>query len=109
MTELMKQYEKDTGCSSTTIWRGEIVASGKYIEWLEAQLRWRHVNEKPEESCKCIGKFDDGELYDDLVYYDAKNDLWIRQVQDAFESWYTSYELPIKYFVIPPAPEGEVK
>ena len=76
---------------------------------LKDQLRWRHVNEKPEESCKCIGKFDDGELYDDLVYYDAKNDLWIRQVQDAFESWYTSYELPIKYFVIPPAPEGEVK
>jgi hypothetical protein len=38
MTELMKRYEAETGCSSTTIWRGEIVASGKYIEWLEAQL-----------------------------------------------------------------------
>mgnify|MGYP000951586686 CR=1 FL=1 len=80
MTELMKQYEKDTGCSSTTIWRGEIVASGKYIEWLESklteqtlekfleiirtqcdeisalkdQLTWRPVSEKPEKGQEVI-------------------------------------------------------
>lgn len=72
---------------------------------LKAQLRWRPVSEKPEESCKCIGKFDDGELYDALVYYDAKNDLWSRLVHDTIVGWYTSYKPPIKYFIIPPAPE----
>lgn len=47
MTELMKRYEAETGNSSTTIWRGECNVSNNYIEWLEAQLTWRPVTEKP--------------------------------------------------------------
>ena len=50
MTELMKRYDKDTGCSSTTIWRGEIIVSNKYVAWLEDQLTWRPVREKPDKN-----------------------------------------------------------
>ena len=125
MTELMKRYEADFEKGLTHAcyesWLENQVLDGKTIEKfqeiirnqcdeissLKAQLTWRPVSEKPEKSCKCIGKFDDGEMYDDLVYYDAKNDLWSRQVQNCFESWGTSYMPPIKYFIIPPAPEGE--
>ena len=128
MTELMKRYEgerveKDVIKYFEDMSPKQQVVRAFYVhclfkefkkleainKWLEDQLTWRPVSEKPEKSCKCIGKFDDGEMYDDLVYYDAKNDLWSRQVQNCFESWKTSYMPPIKYFIIPPAPEGEIK
>jgi hypothetical protein len=124
MTELMKRYEAETGEKAIDMYTE--YATDDFIRWtavlidiletrcaelneenkdLKKQLTWRPVTQKPEESCKCIGKFDDGELYDALVYYDAKNDLWSRLVHDTLVGWYTSYKPPIKYFIIPPAPE----
>lgn len=49
MTELMKRYEAETGCTSVAIWRGECTVSDKYVDWLESQLTWRPVSEKPQE------------------------------------------------------------
>lgn len=102
MNELMKRYEKDTGCSSTTIWRGEIVVSDKYVEWLEnqvldgktiekfqeiirtqcdeisslkAQLTWLPVSEKPEKEgwYPCKTQYADDTFGVETVFFNGKN------------------------------------
>ena len=133
MTELMKQYEKDTGCSSTTIWRGEIVASGKYIEWLEAQLTeqtlekfqkiirnqcdeisalkaqltWRPVSEPPKENVDVevcdMSKPSLDEREPVIAYYEKGE--WVCVFPYNFDVY--SYITPTHWRYIPPAPEGE--
>ena len=104
MTELMKRYEAETGCSSTTIWRGEIVASGKYIEWLEAQLTWRPVSEKPEKDGEYFAKHDTSDEPSVLSYKDG---VWLFFDYDIAENVITNP--PLYWLPIPPAPKGEVK
>jgi len=47
MTELMKRYEVETGKKAY----GMLIeyASEAYTKWLEAQLTWQPVSEKPKE------------------------------------------------------------
>ena len=47
-TEMMKRYEAETGDNSQIVWHGGSFASDDYIAWLEDQLTWRPVSEKPE-------------------------------------------------------------
>ena len=58
-TEMMKRYEEETGKRAFAYimvhiavdgydYRG-LVPSEEYTNWLEAQLRWRPVSEKPKE------------------------------------------------------------
>ena len=52
-TETMKKYEAETGKSARgELYSGSIklcIPTNDYIEWLEAQLTWRPVSEKPKE------------------------------------------------------------
>jgi len=110
MTELMKRYEKDTGCSSTTIWRGEIVVSDKYVEWLEAQLTWRPVSEKPEkDGIYLIRRVDlDAEL---MLYRGGKwwffDDELFQYLEFDFDIMANKFK-PTHWLPIPPAPEEKV-
>ena len=102
MTELMKRYEKETGNSSTTIWRGECNVSNNYIEWLEAQLAWRPVAQKPDvDGLYVVTKRDESPRWDKsyhLVRF--KNGEW---KVDSFSGGYV-----YSYFNVPiPAPEGD--
>ena len=133
MTELMKRYEAETGESSTTIWRGEIVASGKYIEWLEsklteqtlekfleiirtqcdeisalkAQLTWRLVSEPPKENVEVeacdMSKPSLDEREPVIAYYEKGE--WICVFPYNFDVY--AYITPTHWRYIPPAPEGE--
>lgn len=49
MTEMMKRYEAETGECATWTWHDRELLTDDYIAWLEAQLRWRPVSEKPEK------------------------------------------------------------
>ena len=50
MTELMKRYEAETGeRAERRVWHEREFLTDDYIAWLEAQLRWRPVSEKPKE------------------------------------------------------------
>ena len=49
MTELMKRYEAETDELATWRWHDRELLTDDYIAWLEAQLRWRPVGEKPKE------------------------------------------------------------
>jgi hypothetical protein len=49
MTDLMKRYEAETG-KVPDVYMNRIgyVATDEYVAWLEAQLTWRPVSEKPK-------------------------------------------------------------
>jgi len=51
-TEMMKRYEAETGRKPKNLFMGSeeslIHFTREYVEWLEAQLTWRPVSEKPE-------------------------------------------------------------
>lgn len=49
MTELMKRYEAETGECATWAWHEREFLTDDYIAWLESQLTWRPVSEKPEK------------------------------------------------------------
>ena len=52
-TEMMKRYEAETGRKPKNLFMGSeeslIHFTREYVEWLEAQLTWRPVSEKPEK------------------------------------------------------------
>jgi len=52
-SELMKRYEAETGRKPKNLFMGSeeslIHFTREYVEWLEAQLTWRPVSEKPEK------------------------------------------------------------
>ena len=48
MTELMKRYEAETDELATWRWHDRESLTDDYIAWLEAQLTWRPVSEKPK-------------------------------------------------------------
>ena len=49
MTEMRKRYEADTDEIATWHWHDKDFITDDYIAWLEAQLTWRPVSEKPKE------------------------------------------------------------
>ena len=49
MTEMMKRYEAETDEIATWRWHDKEFVTDDYIAWLEAQLTWRPVGEKPKE------------------------------------------------------------
>ena len=96
MTELMKRYEAETGCASVAIWRGECTVSDKYVDWLEAQLTWRPVTQKPEKSDRYLIKYRQGKIVKRFI-----------ADYDTVDGW--NIPLPgvelIEWLPIPPAPE----
>ncbi len=82
MTEFMKRYEAETGNSSTTIWRGECDVSNNYIAWLEAQLTWRPVSEKPEKEgwYLCKTQYADDTFGVETVFFNGKNFIYSRVI-----------------------------
>lgn len=96
MNELMKRYEKETGGSSTTIWRGECNVSNDYIAWLEDQLRWRPTSEKPEK---------DGEYFVKFHYKDGEEGMDVCDFTNG--EWF--WDDIISWLPIPPVLEGEPK
>ena len=94
MTELMKRYEEET-CNTKCLGLREYYIG--YMDWLEAQLRWRPVSEKPEMGQRVlyfggtveIGKYN-------------RYEEWIDTDGGICPVEFTSHWLPI-----PPAPEEE--
>jgi hypothetical protein len=103
MTEWMKRYEAETGeYAERRVWHEREFLTDDYIAWLEAQLRWRPVSEKPKEGQIVFAKIQTGWV---VAQYLPDGEFY---VDDGFTfgdmiSGVTSW-LPI-----PPAPEGEVK
>ena len=48
MTELMKRYEAETDEIATWHWHDKEFVTDDYIAWLEAQLTWRPVTQRPK-------------------------------------------------------------
>lgn len=103
MTELMKRYEAETGKKAlVTVKVGfaELVfPSNEYTAWLEAQLTWRPVSEKPEK---------DGLYLIQYSYYNYDTD------DDTIHEGYGRYVhgnwigvKPLKWLPIPPALKEE--
>jgi hypothetical protein len=98
MTELMKRYEAETGRKPKDLFMGSeeslIHFTREYVEWLEAQLTWRPVSEKPEKDgwYLCKTQYADDTFGVETVFFNGKNFIYSRVI-----AW-----LPI-----PPAPEGE--
>lgn len=100
MTELMKRYEAETGRKPKDLFMGSeeslIHFTREYVEWLEAQLTWRPVSEKPERlgmyfvECKPYTGCDSPMIT--TAYFDGARFLW--------------YDV-VKWLPIPPTPEGE--
>jgi hypothetical protein len=107
-TEMMKRYEEETGKRAFAYimvhiavdgydYRG-LVPSEEYTNWLEAQLRWRPVSEKPDK----------GQM---VLYFGETVDIG---EYDGYEEWIDTdggicpVELTSHWFPIPPTPE-EVK
>jgi len=58
MTELMKRYEAETGEKAIDMYTE--YATDDYTRWLEAQLTWRPVSEKPKEGQIVFGMISTG-------------------------------------------------
>ena len=97
-SEMMKRYEKERGgimpCGMKI--PGGFIYSNEYVSWLESQLTWRSVSEKPE---KAGVYFIEGKPYTGCVsktittaYFDGESFLW---------------HAVVRWLPIPPAPEGE--
>ena len=101
MTELMKRYEAETGeCAERRVWHEREFLTDDYIAWLESQLRWRPVSEKPKEGQIVFAMIQTGWV---VAQYLPDGEFY---VDDGFNfgdmiGGVTSW-LPI-----PPAPEGE--
>lgn len=101
MTELMKRYEKETGkmahekVCDIDGW----IETTDYIAWLEDQLRWRPVSEKPEK---------DGQYFVKVRFlFDKELGYGSRFYSKDF-GWHENGNFTILGFLpIPPAPEGE--
>ena len=86
MTELMKKYEAETGKSA----RGELYSgsiklcmpTNDYIAWLEAQLTWRPVSEKPEKEgwYLCKTQYADDTFGVETVFFNGKNFIYSRVI-----------------------------
>ena len=99
MTELMKRYEAETGNSALEYMNGfGYVSTDAYVTWLEAQLTWRPVSEKPEKSDRYLIKYRQGKIVKRFIADYDTVDGWNIPLPDV--------EL-IKWLPIPPAPEGE--
>ena len=96
--ELMKRYEAETGECATWTWHEREFLTDDYIAWLESQLRWRPVSEKPEKAnmyfveCKPYKGW--GSTIMTTAWFDGEKFPWLDVV---------------RWLPIPPAPEGEVK
>jgi len=97
-TEMMKRYEAEAGECATWTWHERKFLTDDYIAWLEAQLRWRPVSEKPKESDRYIVKYRQGKVVKKFI-----------ADYDVVYGW--NIPLPdveiLGYLPIPPAPEGE--
>ena len=100
MTELMKRYEAETGKKAIVPCGQSIMTkcSSFYIAWLESQLTWRPVSEKPETGGEYLVKSLDeiGDVVEDFDKFANRDGKWC---------WLSSNV--IKWLPIPPAPEGE--
>ncbi len=102
MTELMKRYEAETDEMATWHWHDREFLTDDYIAWLEAQLTWRPVAQKPDvDGLYVVTKRDESPRWDKsyhLVRF--KNGEW---KVDSFSGGYV-----YSYFNVPiPAPEGD--
>ena len=111
-TEMMKRYESETGKQSAIVKfmaggqaleqksypkLGPYVYSMDYIQWLEAQLTWRPVSEKPERM---------GMYLAEVRPYMGNVDVIVTTVYFNGES-FLGYDDVVRWLPIPPAPEGE--
>ena len=108
MTELMKQYEAETGKKAERYIKihvsvdgydhWELVPDEEFVKWLADKLRWRPVSEKPKESDRYIVKYRQEKIVKKFI-----------DDYDVVLGWNIS--LPdveiIEWISIPPAPEGE--
>lgn len=97
-TEMMKRYEEETGRKPKNLFMGSeeslIHFTREYVEWLEAQLTWRPVSEKPEK---------DGEYFVKFHYVDGEEGMDVCDFTNG--EWF--WDDIISWLPIPPAPEGE--
>ena len=96
-SELVEKFSTETSWSLERARKTGKVALLKadYIRWLEAQLTWRPVSEKPEEGQFVFGYNEKTKCFDVLFFYNGG--FYLRGIAVTITHW-----LPI-----PPAPEGE--
>ncbi len=102
MDELVDLYEKETGKKGethvTALFQGSsrqiMFFTDEYVEWLEDQLTWRPVSEKPKKEgwYLCKTQYADDTFGVETVFFNGKNFIFSSVI-----AW-----LPIP-------PEGEVK
>ncbi len=102
MTELMKRYEAETGRKPKDLFMGSeeslIHFTREYVEWLEAQLTWRPVSEKPENADYYLVKTPN---FIFKAYFDGEK--FVKVVGQRLVGLLATHWLPI-----PPAPEGVI-
>lgn len=101
-SEMMKRYEEETGECATWTWHEREFLTDDYIAWLESQLRWRPVSEKPESDGWILYKRwvseNKIETFDDTgPYFVGTQDEWMSFVRRCNV---------VRWLPIPPAPEG---
>ena len=108
-TEMMKRYEDETGKRAFAYimvhiavdgydYRG-LVPSEEYTNWLESQLRWRPMSEKPKEGQIVFALIQTGWVVAQYLHGEF-------YVDDGF-NFGDMIDGVINWLPIPPAPEGE--
>ena len=139
-SELMKRYEAETGRKPKNLFMGSeeslIHFTREYVEWLEAQLTWRPVSEKPEKDQIVIATYlnqcgkrrrvravyvrqyeeeagEDDELC--VEYCEEKDEWYLKEGwYELIDNWYDYSSVAIvegtvdHWLPMPPAPEGEL-
>lgn len=102
MTELMKRYEKKTGHNAfLTYGITQAICYPTYVEWLEYQLTWRSVSEKPEKCGQIsLKRIENGVDSNELTWF------YFLESLDEFDIVVNTLDAT-HWFPIPPAPEGE--
>ena len=133
-TELMKRYEAETDEIATWHWHDKEFVTDDYIAWLESQLTWRPVSEKPEHGKtvlatylnQCgkrrrvravyIGQYEEEEDSDDydrcVEYCEEKDEYYLKEGwYELIDNWdtYSSVAIvegTVDYWMpFPPAPD----
>ena len=94
MTELMNRYEAETSSNKCIGVRDYYTG---YSAWLEAQLTWRPVSEKPEKS---------GMYFAEVRPYTGNMDIIVTTAY--FNGEQFLFHNVVRWLPIPPAPEVKV-
>ena len=106
-TEMMKRYEAETGKSARDeLYSGSMklyMPANDYITWLEAQLTWRPVTQRPKEESLYFLKV----ILHERTDCEHTEIITRKYTKDLGWGSFFSVTRLLGWLPIPPAPEGE--